>query len=405
MKRKHLAIVIFLVLATMLSLSCSKQKDDNSPITITIWHDKEDVVVDVIKQALEPLSPDIVVNFERKASLAETLKLVGNNPKTAPDMYLYAHDKIGVYVEMGILEPITNLVNSESIENLVPMTKTAATYKDKIYQLPIYFETLLFLYNKKYMKANEVPSTTDELLSYAKDKTKYGHFGYIEQHSTPYYFGPWINGFGGKVIDEKGNPCLDSEEMLQALAYHLKFVKYMPDETEYATVNTLFSEGKAHTTIGGPWLIPTIKKAGIDVGIAKMPVINQTGKPLTPYLGVQGFQVLKTGVQDPDKKEAIIKILQILSSEEVEIQLALASGCAPAREGCYSYDSIKNDEIVMAMRDTAENAVPMPNIPEMDVMWTVTGNLLTAVNMSGKDIKISANEAQKKAESLIENMK
>jgi len=405
MKLKHLSLVLFLVIATILSLSCSKQKDDNNPITITIWHDKEDVVVDVIKQALEPLSPDIIVNFERKASLAETLKLVGNNPKTAPDMYLYAHDKIGVYAEMGILEPITNLVNPDTIKNLVPMTKTAATYKGNMYQLPIYFETLLFLYNKKYLKAEEVPSTTDDLLTYVKNKTKYGHFGYIEQHSTPYYFGPWINGFNGKVIDEKGEPCLDSKESLEALAYHLKFVKYMPDESEYATVNTLFIEGKAHTTIGGPWLIPTIKNAGIDLGIANMPVINQTGKPLTPYLGVQGFQVLKTGVQDPSKKQAIIKILEILSSEEVEIKLALASGCAPALESCYSDESIKKDEMVMAMKTTAENAVPMPNIPEMDVMWTVTGNLLTAVNMSGQDIETSAKQAQEKALNLIENMK
>ncbi|MFR6392775.1 MAG: hypothetical protein ACLUN0_07715 [Roseburia sp.] len=43
------------------------------------------------------------------------------------------------------------------------------------------------------------------------------------------------------------------------------------------------------------------------------------------------------------------------------------------------------DEVVMAMHDTAEHAVPMPNIPEIDVMWTVVGNLLTDVsNMSGK---------------------
>lgn len=58
----------------------------------------------------------------------------------------------------------------------------------------------------------------------------------------------------------------------------------------------------------------------------------------------------------------------------------------------------------MAMKQTAETAVPMPNLPEMDVMWTVVGNLLTDVNMSGKDIDESVSEAQESSESLIANM-
>ena len=47
----------------------------------------------------------------------------------------------------------------------------------------------------------------------------------------------------------------------------------------------------------------------------------------------------------------------------------------------------------------------MPNIPEMDVMWTVTSNLLTDVNLSGKDVDSAFEEALKEAESLIANMK
>ena len=46
----------------------------------------------------------------------------------------------------------------------------------------------------------------------------------------------------------------------------------------------------------------------------------------------------------------------------------------------------------------------MPNVPEMDVMWTVTENLLVDVNMSGKDVRSSAQAAQKQAESLIKQM-
>jgi len=68
-------------------------------------------------------------------------------------------------------------------------------------------------------------------------------------------------------------------------------------------------------------------------------------------------------------------------------------------------DEIRNDEMVMMMRETAETAVPMPNIPEMDVMWNVVGNLLVEVNMRGTDIAKAAADAQKKAEDLIRAMK
>ena len=61
--------------------------------------------------------------------------------------------------------------------------------------------------------------------------------------------------------------------------------------------------------------------------------------------------------------------------------------------------------MVQVMRTTAEIAVPMPNIPEMDVMWTVVSNLLTDVNLSGKDIAASFESAKNQANSLIAGMK
>ena len=136
---------------------------------------------------------------------------------------------------------------------------------------------------------------------------------------------------------------------------------------------------------------------------AAMPLIEDSNNPIAPYMGVQGVHVLKFAAEH--KTESVEKVLRALMDIQVQVDLAKASGCAPASEACYELEEITSDEVVMAMKETAENAVPMPNIPEMDVMWTVFGNLLTDVNMSGKDIEESAKEAQKEAENLIESMK
>ena len=402
-KTGAMGMIACLTLSTLTGCSMQPVVDEDGEATITIWHDKEDAVTQVLEDALSELEPEIHVVLEKKSDLTETLKMVGNDPKAAPDMYLFAHDKIGVYAEMGILAPVTDILLAQELDAYMDNTIEAASYKGTVYQLPIYYETLLFMYNRRYMSDEDVPTTTEELYAYMQDKTKGGHYGFVEQHSTPYYAAGWINGFGGYLLNDQGVPGLNLPETEKALAYHKKFVDLMPGETEYATVNTLFKEGMAHATIAGPWLIPTVRESGMDVGIAPMPVIDETGTPISPYMGVQGIQVLKNAAEK--KPEAVEKVLRVLMKDEVGIELAMASGCAPAKESCYEQESVTDDEVVMAMKETAENAVPMPNLPEMDVMWTVTGTLLTDVNMIGKDITESADKAEAEAFRLIENMK
>lgn len=408
---KALAVLLTAGLSAGALTGCgSSSAEDNvqesktdGEVTITIWHDKEDAVTQVLESEFAQLEPQIHVVLEKKSDLTEALKMVGNDPKAAPDMYFFAHDKIGVYAEMGILSPITDILPAEELDAYMDNTIEAATYKGTVYQLPIYYETLLFMYNRLYMKDEEVPATTEELYAYMQENTRGGHYGFVEQHSTPYYAAGWINGFGGYILNEEGEPGLNLPQTEAALTYHKKFVDLMPGETEYATVNTLFKEGMAHATIAGPWLVPTVRESGIDVGIASMPVIDETGTPISPYMGVQGMQVLKNAAET--KKDAVESVLRVLMKDEVGIALAQASGCAPARESCYSYEEVSGDEIVMAMKETAENAVPMPNLPEMDVMWTVASGLLTDVNMAGSDVTESAEKAQKEALQLIESMK
>ena len=399
---KRYKVVILLLAVVFVLTGCGKKSSSDSK-TIVIWHDKEDAVIEVLDKHLKEEVPDIEVVFEKKTGLTESLKLVGNDPSSAPDMYLFAHDKLGVYAEMGILSPITDFISRDELSDYIPLTLSSSEYKGELYQLPIYFETLLFVYNKKYMGEEEVPKTTEELYSYMEAKTKYGHYGFVEQHSTPYYAAGWIHAFGSDYISQEGVPLFDTEEMKSALEYHKKFVSLMPGETEYATVNTLFLEGMAHTSIVGPWFVPSIKEKGIDVGFAPMPIVDITGERIAPYCGVQGVHVIK--VKGEEKKDEITRVLRALMSPEIGVDLALGTGAAPSRLSSYENKDVKNNELVMLMRQTAESTVAMPNVPELDPVFVVAGNLLTDINMSGMDIDVALEKAQKKALELIGNMK
>ena len=396
---------LFLTLALLLGLtSCGRQGGSAEDTgKLVIWHDKEEAVVQALSGYLAQAVPELEIVFEKKTSLTDSLKLVGNDPSAAPDLFIFAHDKIGVFAEMGILAPMAELLEANALAGYLPMTLDAAAYKDTLYQLPLYFETLLFMYNRRYMQDDEVPSTTEGLLNYMEQNTGRGRYGFVEQHSTAYYSAAWIHGFGGAIINADGTPFPDTQAVRDALTYHLQFVKLMPGETEYSTVNTLFLEGKADATIGGPWMVPSARDAGIDLGIAPMPTVDETGKPLAPYSGVQGIHVLKFAAEG--KTDSVKALLSALTDPAIGISLALASGCAPANAKCYDDPAVAEDELVQSMRATAEIAVPMPNIPEMDVMWTVVGNLLTDVNLSGKDVGESLEAARSKAAELIAAMK
>lgn len=410
MKRKTKNILTaYVTLATLmiaLLSGCSGLSGGSSGgLELVIWHDKEAEVAAVLQERLDELQPEIIVTMERKSGLTNALQLVGNDASTAPDMYFFAHDKIGVYSEMGILAPITDFVSEEQLGIFLPMTIEAVTYKGNVYQLPIYFETLLFMYNRDLLADADVPATTEELYALMKENTVDGNFGFVEQYTNAYFVAGWLHGFGGGIIAEDGVPMLDDENTIAALNYHRKFVEMMPGEGEFATINTLFREGRAMATIGGPWLVPSVRESGVDLGFAKMPLVESTGLPIAPYSGVQGLHVLRVAAEQPDRHAAIGEVLNLLLSGEIGVAMAKASGAAPAYAAAYELEEIKQNEMVMIMRETAENAVPMPNIPEMDVMWLVASDLLVNIHLRGVSVEEAATAAQQRALDLIDAMR
>ena len=383
----------------------SDDKKSGETQEISIWHDGDEAIMQVIQdQVNEELNGEnITVKFEKKTGLTDQIKLYGNDSENGPDMYMYAHDSLGTFVEMGVLSPITDVVGEDAYQNMLPMTLEAGQYKGEQYLLPIYYETLLFMYNKDLWEG-EVPNTTEELYEYmtAHTDTDAGAYALVNQHSTAYNVAPVINGFGGYIIDENAKPGLNNEKTKEAIEYNKKFADLEADG-DYNTITTLFNEGKAAAIIGGPWLVSGIKDAGIDLGIKSLAEFElPNGNTLKPYSGVQGIGVMKHAAES--KKDALEKVFTALADPKVGIALAEQSNCAPANQLSYEDEAVAENEMITAMKSTAEVAIPMPNIPEMSVMWGPAESLLAAVNKSGEDIDAAADQYQQEAETAIADM-
>ena len=357
------------------------------------------VIQDKVNEELS--KENITVSFEKKTGLTDQIKLYGSDEENGPDMYMYAHDSLGTFVEMGVLSPITDVVSEDVYQDMLPMTLEAGQYKGEQYLLPIYYETLLFMYNKDLWEG-EVPNTTEELYEYMSAHTDGSTYALVNQHSTAYNVAPVINGFGGYIIDENAKPGLNDEKTKEAIEYNKKFAELEADG-DYNTITTLFNEGKAAAIIGGPWLVSGIRDAGIDLGIKSLAEFElPNGNTLIPYSGVQGIGVMKQAAEN--KKDAVAKVFTALADPSVGVALAEESNCAPANQTSYEDESVAGNEMIAAMKSTAEVAIPMPNIPEMSVMWGPAEALLAAVNKSGEDIDSAADQYQQEAETAIADM-
>ncbi|WP_313069623.1 extracellular solute-binding protein [Lacrimispora sp.] len=412
--KKKMALILCIAVAATSFAGCSKntgslatkQQNKESLTTIRIWNDGDKAITQMMENRInEALSDDgITVKFEQKSGLTDQIKLYGSDEVNGPDMYMYAHDSLGMFVEMGALAPITDVIDKTVYVDMLPMTLKAGNYKDSQYLMPVYFETLLFIYNKDMWEGN-VPSTTEELYTYMKSHTDItkGTYALVNQHSTAYNVAPFINGFGGFIMNEQAKSGLSDKKTKAAIEYNKKFADLEADG-DYNTVNALFNEGRAAAIIGGPWLIAGVKEAKINYGIKSLSDFTlPNGNVLAPYSGVQGIGVMKHAAET--KKEAVAKVLKEIANPQIGIDLAEKSGCAPANQKSYDDTVVANDETIAAMRRTADTAQPMPNIPQMSVMWGPTESLLAAVNKSGKDLSIAADEYQKEAETAIADMK
>lgn len=375
------------------------------PVELKIWHDGDEAIMQTIADTINPMLVEsgVSVVFEKRTGLSDQLKLYGGDPANGPDMYFYAHDSLGTFVAMDILSPLTDLVDESVWAGDLDMTVQAGQIGGVQYFLPVYFETLLFIYNKELWQG-DIPATTEELYEYmvANTDTAAGTYAVVNQHSTAYNVSPIINGFGGYIIDENANPGLNDPKTIEAVEYNKKFAALEADG-DYNTVTTLFNEGKAAAIIGGPWLVSGIRAAGIDFGVASLSDMTlPNGSALAPYSGVQGVGVMKTAAES--KGDAIALVLEALASPEVGIALAKSSGCAPACAAAYDDPDVAADEIIAAIGHTAETAQPMPNIAEMSVMWGPAESMLAAVNKNGEDVSSAAETAQAAALQAIADM-
>ena len=298
-----------------------------------------------------------------------------------PDVFIYAQDRLGGWIAAGnTVEPVDFFLDDATKKRFIPSTMEAMTYRGSVWGLPLNYKVPTLIYNKKLVKTP--PRTTQELVAIAKKLTDpaAGRYGLAYSYTDFYYHSALMNGFGGRVFDPGTRPVLDNPENVRAMDQLLKWIyddQILPREPSTALVTALFNGGKAAMILNGQWFLGEIAKE-VEWGLAPMPALSEAkGAPMRPWSTIEGAFISAPSTQ----KEAAWEFVKFLTDVEAGRIMALEGRQSPANSAVYADPRVANDTTLKAFKDQIEVSTPMPNVPEMTMVW---GPATTAINTIAK---------------------
>lgn len=304
-----------------------------------------------------------------------------------PDIWIWAHDRIGEWIAGGLITPLTP---SKKIQaDIDPLAWKAFTSANKTWGYPLSIEAVSLVYNKAIVKTP--PKTFEEVMALDKKLAAEGKKAILWDYTNTYFTFPLMAANGGYAFKPRADGTYDPADTGVNNAGALKGAEllnkllregYMPEGSGYAEMEGAMAQGQVGMMINGPWSWDNLRKAKIDFGVAKIPMVN--GKKAVPFVGVKGLMINRAS---PNKDLAVELIENyILTPKGLKtINEAEALG-VPASKVFYT--ELKNDPTVAATMASAQDGVPMPNNPEMGKFWAAMvsslGNVMEA-RQSPKD--------------------
>lgn len=395
--------VLSLVCFALLFAGCSKHHDDNH---IVIWHQMrvdERVILDAQLRKFEAENPGLTVETIYKET--EELRsgfIVAAIAGQGPDLVYGPSDQVGPFEVMGIISPLENLFEKEYLGKFLPHGLTY--YKNHLYQIADKLGNhLTLVYNKALLTTP--PQTDEELIEIGKkltlDKNGDGRpdqYGLCWNYTEPFFFIPFMTGFGGWIMTDEGVPTLNSAGTINGL----KFVrdlrdkyKIIPNEADYNIADALFKDGKSAMIINGDWSWAGYKKAGIDIGVAPLPKILSTGLWCSPMISPKGFS-LNTNVPE-EKRSRIIQLLTFLMRPDIQLETARELNTMPTRLEAVNSEFVQNNDILKNSALQIERGRPMPVVPELRAIWDSMRPSYQAVLGGAKTPEVAARDMQELA--------
>lgn len=404
-------VSVLAVLATLVG-ACGGATETNTTTlnrsgTITIWHGYEGTYLDAKKAIYDAYTkqyPGVTINLVHKPKLTDAVT-TAIPAGQGPDIVAWVDDQIGKWAKIGAIKPMDQWVTTDYMNSQFSTAAVdAATFDGHIYGMPEAVEAITLLYNKKLISANDLPKTSDALVSFAKSyaQANPGKYGVVWNAKNDAYFNaPWVYGFGGFFVKADGTVGLNTPGSKAGFSYVASFKGAMPAGVDYGIADTLFKEGKAAMIVNGPWSVADYVKAGVDYGIATLPTIGATGKAASPFVGVKTLMLSATS----QNKALAVDVMKWFSNKDNQTNMVLATREIPANKLSLADSKVQAIGDIAGFGAQVKNGVPLPNTPYMSALWDPVIKALEAIWTGKQSVDAALSDAQTTAEKNVAQLK
>jgi arabinogalactan oligomer/maltooligosaccharide transport system substrate-binding protein len=368
-------------------------------VTLTLWDyfcktgqttcPERDIEVNLIKK-WEKATGD-KVNFPTNPTNHDNTMCTAGPAGQGPDVIGGPHNEMGPMVACKTLAPIPAWAWPPSLQKKYIQAAVKATkINGKIYSMPWDIETTGFYYNKSLIPAKDFkPAKGDKYLRWTTLINRFkslnlpsGGLPFGWDPANFYYDYAFISGNGGYVFKytKKGynwqQMGVDSKGAVKAYTFIGDLVnKYHLYQASMAdsVASSLFYAGKLAVYYTGPWNEPSMQQNHINYGLAPFPSFD--GKH--PSRTFSGLQVYAVNAFSSHKNEAA-SLVSYLSQHLGAVEAGTV-GRPSVIKTVLNSKKFQQNAVDKGIAKAALAGDPMPNIPEMNFVWTPMANAVTAV--------------------------
>lgn len=323
--------------------------------------------------------------------------ITANQAGNGPDVVVGAHDWIGNLVQNSAITPVQ--LPGDAADRLAPIALSATTYDGQTYGVPYSVETLA-LYANKALTDVPAPKTIEELVAAGQAGGADNVLSLqVSEGGDPYHMQPLYTSAGGYLFGTGANGDPDPGDLGVGKEGSVRAGQKIGELGEQGVLKTsitgensisLFTGGKAAYLVTGPWAVAEIETAGIDYALAPVPGFEGMDSA-RPFAGVNSFFVAASG-QNRAFAEQFVN--EIAASTEIPEAMFAENKLPPVNLELQEKLATDNPELVEIAR-YAEDAEPMPSIPEMAAVWGPLGKAQAAIvgGAEPESTMVSAGEA------------
>ncbi len=407
---KRARVILFILgLAFLLGMACSNPNAK----TVVVWHSLRPSERVVLRRTLDEFAqeyPDWEFSeLFYEPEQARTNFIISALGGSGPALFRGANDNIGPLAELEVIRPLENDFSTAMLDSFLNDPLQANTWLDShLYQISDRVGNhLCLVYNKALVP--EPPTTMSELIEMGGRLTKdtngdgdADRYALVWNFTEPFFALPFIGGFGGWVMNDDFEPTLNTPAVINAARFIYDLAnkhKIIPPAADYEVANALFKDGLAAMIINGSWSWSTYIENGIDIGLARIPKIDETGLWPSPAVQPMGYSVNVnlTG----EKLDISLELLTFLTSSDVQLRFTKTSGAIPSRQDAFESPVERENPLVRASLDQLLVGKVTPPVTELRWVYDAMRPGYQAIFNGRMSPEEAAKDMQNLAEKLI----